>query len=178
MEGLYILKNGEVTPYEFNKEIDTILVGVPGAFTPTCTDYHLPGYAKNLEMLKGYKVVFFAGNDCSTMDAWNKLYGHPDIDAVSDDKAIFSQSIDEAVDFGPTYSWRTNRCAYLVKNGKIGKKFKNPFIDGVLDELEIVSDPAAQAEYQAWIVAQNNAIGDAKSQREGTPIKTPDQTAE
>ena len=178
MEGLYKLVDGDVAPYEFNKEQKYILVGVPGAFTPTCTDYHLPGYAKNLDMLKGYKVVFFAGNDCSVMDAWNKLHGHPDIDAVADDHAIFSKSIGEEVDFGPTYDWRTNRCAYLVENGKVGKKFTNPFIDGVLDELDIVQDEAAQIAYQKWIDEQTIAIEDAKSQREGTPIRTPDQTAE
>ena len=137
MKGLYILKDNEVEQYEFNKEQKTILVGVPGAFTPVCTSRHLPEFAKAIEdgKLKDYKVVFFAGNDCSVMDAWNKLYGHPDIDAVADDHAIFSKSIGEDVDFGPTYDWRTNRCAYLVENGKVGKKFVDPFVEGVLDEL-------------------------------------------
>jgi|TARA_B110000914_G_C15482688_1_gene456483 peroxiredoxin len=135
MEGLYSLKDGAVVPYEFDKQQKIILVGVPGAFTPVCTDRHLPGFAENLDKLKGYKVVFFAGNDCSVMQEWNKQHGHPDIDAVSDHKAIFTKSIGEETDFGPTYDWRCLRCAYLVEDGKIGKKFVDPFIEGVLKEL-------------------------------------------
>ena len=135
MEGLYILKDGEVTPYIFNKKQKIILVGVPGAFTPICTKQHLSGFVKNLYKLKGYKVVFFAGNDCSVMEEWNKQHGHPDIDAISDHKATFTKSIGEETDFGPTYDWRCNRCAYLVEDGKIGKKFVDPFIGGVLEEL-------------------------------------------
>ena len=50
MKGLYILKDGDCVPYTFKDRV--ILVGVPGAFTPTCTNSHLPGFADNLEDLK------------------------------------------------------------------------------------------------------------------------------
>jgi|TARA_B110000238_G_scaffold184201_1_gene211399 peroxiredoxin len=138
MTVLYSLVGGKVTPYEFNKNLKIILVGVPGAFTPTCTDQHLPGFVENLDELKEGgidKVIFFAANDPSVMDAWNKLYGHEDIDVLSDHKGEFSKSIGEGVDFGPAYDWRTKRCAYLVENGEIGKKFADPFIQGILEEL-------------------------------------------
>ena len=138
MTVLYSLVDGKVTPYEFNKNLKIILVGVPGAFTPMCTNQHLPGFAKNLHELKKAgidKVIFFAANDPSVMDAWNKLYGHPDIDVLSDHKGEFSKSIGEDVDFGPAYDWRTKRCAYLVENGEISKKFDNPFHEGILEEL-------------------------------------------
>jgi len=135
MTVLYSLVGGQVHPYKFNKEQKIILVGVPGAFTPTCTNEHLPGFAKGLDKLKGYKVAFFSSNDCSVMEEWNKLYGHKDIDSLSDHSGEFAKTLGEAVDFGPTYGWRNNRCAYLIENGEVVKKFADPFLDGVLKEL-------------------------------------------
>ena len=140
MKMLYSLVNGVVTPYIFNIDHKILLVGIPGAFTPTCTEVHLPGVVNVLDELKAAgidKVIFFAGNDCSVMEAWNKLHGHPDIDVLSDHKGEFAKSIGEDVDFGPTYDWRNNRCAYLVENGKIGKKFESPYGDEVLAELKV-----------------------------------------
>mgnify|MGYP005638418417 FL=1 len=136
MEGLYILKDGDCVPYTFKDRV--VLVGVPGAFTPTCTDSHLPGFADNLEDLKSLnidKVAFFSVNDAMVMDAWNIAHGHEEIDAVSDPLAVFSKSIGEDVDFGETFGIRCNRCAYLVEDGEIIKKFKDPFIQGVIEEL-------------------------------------------
>ena len=50
-----------------------ILVGVPGAFTPTCTNEHLPGYVKHFDSfkLKGIDEIFFiAVNDPFVMQKW------------------------------------------------------------------------------------------------------------
>ena len=59
----------------FNKKI-IILVGVPGAFTPTCTNEHLPGYISNFENFKskGIDEIFFISvNDPFVMQKWNRL---------------------------------------------------------------------------------------------------------
>ena len=114
-----------------------ILVGVPGAFTPTCSSQQLPGFVKNYDEIKEGgidKVIFFAANDPSVMDAWNKLYGHEDIDVLSDHKGEFSKSIGEGVDFGPAYDWRTKRCAYLLQDGVFVKEYDDPFVEGALND--------------------------------------------
>ena len=114
------------------------MCGVPGAFTPGCTNHHLPGFAENLDKLKELgieKVIFFAVNDAMVMDKWNELYGHPNIAAISDPLAVFSKSIGEDMDFGESFGVRCNRCAYLVENGELVHKFKDPFADGVIKEL-------------------------------------------
>jgi 2-Cys peroxiredoxin 5 len=129
---------GDCLPYDIRKDRKMIICGVPGAFTPGCTNHHLPGFAKGLDLLKPYgikKVIFFAVNDAMVMDAWNNIHGHPDIAAVSDPLAVFSKSIGEDVDFGESFGIRCNRCAYLIEDGELIHKFKDPFFDGVLEEL-------------------------------------------
>ena len=76
-ELFYIDQNNEV------KKIDildlckgkTIILGMPGAFTKTCSALHLPGYIKNYEQAtkKGIsKIVCIAVNDPNVMKAWGE----------------------------------------------------------------------------------------------------------
>lgn len=55
-----------------------VLFGVPGAFTPTCNNNHLPGYLENFEALKGRgvdTVAVVSTNDQHVMAAWARFTG-------------------------------------------------------------------------------------------------------
>ncbi len=135
--GLFILKDKNIVPYEI-KEKKVILCGVPGAFTPGCTNRHLPGFVDRLGELKEKgidKVIFMSVNDAFVMDEWNKLHGDKQIDAVSDPIAEFTTRMNEKVDWGKQFGVRCNRFAYLIEDGQIVKKFDDPFIEGVMKEL-------------------------------------------
>ena len=138
-EGLYVLTyDTHIVPYELDGSLKTILVGVPGAFTPGCTRNHLPGFANNMDKLKEKgieKVVFVATNDAYVMDAWNSLHGHEDIDPVSDPKGKFLQSIGKLEEWSEEWGIRCSRFAVLIENNEITQTFENPFIDGVLDNI-------------------------------------------
>ncbi|OQD75717.1 hypothetical protein PENDEC_c006G03157 [Penicillium decumbens] len=97
-----------------------VLFSVPGAFTPTCSVNHMPGYIKNLPKLreKGVNIVaVVAANDPFVMSAWgkaNKVQGD-DILFLSDPDAKFSQSIGWA----DKASGRTGRYAIVIDHGKV-----------------------------------------------------------
>ncbi|CAG8390909.1 unnamed protein product [Penicillium salamii] len=97
-----------------------VLFSVPGAFTPTCSVNHVPGYIQNLPNLreKGVDIVaVLAFNDPFVMSAWgkaNRVRGD-EILFLSDPEAKFSNSIgwaDEA-------SGRTGRYAIVIDHGKV-----------------------------------------------------------
>ena len=123
-------------PYKF-PEGKIILCGVPGAFTPGCTQKHLPGFVKNRRLLdsKGYKVIFMAVTDGCVMEAWNKHHGHPDIEVVADPLARFSKRIGMDHDYGESMGVRCKRFALLIEDGKIVKEFKKPWAEDVIGEL-------------------------------------------
>ena len=55
-----------------------VLFSVPGAFTPTCSKHHLPGYVKQADELKTKgvsQIACLAVNDVHVMDAWSKAQG-------------------------------------------------------------------------------------------------------
>jgi glutaredoxin/glutathione-dependent peroxiredoxin len=137
-KGLYhINEKGIIAPYEVGNE-NTIICGIPGAYTHDCTNNHLPGFVANLDKLKQHtitKVVFIGVNDSFVMKAWNDQYGHPDIDSVSDPLATFAKYLKKDVDWGESFGVRSHRYAFLIQNGNITHEFKIPFIEGVLQEL-------------------------------------------
>ncbi|KAF4213262.1 hypothetical protein CNMCM8980_009989 [Aspergillus fumigatiaffinis] len=95
-----------------------VLFSVPGAFTPTCSANHLPGYIKSLPQLKekGVQIVaVLASNDPFVMSAWgkaNQVTGD-DILFLSDPQARFSDSI------GWANAGRTGRYAIIIDHGKV-----------------------------------------------------------
>ncbi|KAL1840837.1 hypothetical protein VTJ49DRAFT_7680 [Mycothermus thermophilus] len=107
--------------YDASKEFQTgktVLVAVPGAFTPTCQEKHVPSYLASLDQLRAKgvtRVIFIASNDAFVMSAWGKANGVKDesILFMSDPKAEFSHSIGWANDD------RTGRYAIVVDNGKV-----------------------------------------------------------
>lgn len=72
-----------------------VLIGVPGAFTPTCSLKHLPGFLEKADELKSKGVdtiACVAVNDAFVMDAWSKSVGTDDkIMMLADGSADFTK---------------------------------------------------------------------------------------
>ena len=104
----------------------TIILGMPGAFTKTCSALHLPGYIKNYELAikKGIsKILCIAVNDPNVMKAWgeNQNAGSK-IFMVGDPFLKFTNAIGAEVDKSEKgLGIRSNRYTMLVENGEVKK---------------------------------------------------------
>ncbi|ASR44230.1 peroxiredoxin [Xanthomonas citri pv. mangiferaeindicae] len=73
-----------------------VLFAVPGAFTPTCSERHLPGFVEHFETFRsrGIDVVCIAVNDPFVMQAWGDSVGVPDgLQMLSDGNADFVRAL-------------------------------------------------------------------------------------
>ena len=104
---------------EYCKGKKIVLIGLPGAFTPTCHRNHLPGYLENYNALKlkGVdEIICFSTNDIFVNSAWIQSLGAAEkVIMLSDSKAEFSKALgtDYSDPFGT--SIKTQRFSmYLV----------------------------------------------------------------
>ena len=103
-----------------------ILFGLPGAFTPTCSAKHLPGYVNNFQLAqkKGVnKIICISVNDPNVMDAWGESQKVEDkIIMVGDPYCEFTKMIGAEVDkYEKGLGIRSSRYTMLVENGEVKK---------------------------------------------------------
>jgi peroxiredoxin len=111
-----------------------IIVALPGAFTPTCSSTHLPGYENNYEALKAKgvdEVYCLSVNDAFTMFQWSKNLGVKNIKMLPDGNGDFTRLMGmlvkkENLGFGDR-SWRYSM---HVIDGEIKAQFVEP---GIMD---------------------------------------------
>jgi len=103
-----------------------ILFGLPGAFTPTCSTKHLPGFIKSSNILKEKdikKVICISINDPFVMDAWGKVHNvNNKILMVGDSNGEFTKNIGAELNLVKRgLGIRSSRYTMLVEKGKVVK---------------------------------------------------------
>ncbi len=103
-----------------------IILGMPGAFTKTCSALHLPGYIKNYELAqkKGIsKIICIAVNDPNVMKAWGENQkAEKKIFMAGDPFSKFTKAIGAEVDKSEKgLGMRSNRYTMLIENGEVKK---------------------------------------------------------
>ncbi len=111
-----------VTTEELFNGKKVVLFAVPGAFTPTCSAKHLPGYVQNASALKGKGVDTIAClsvNDLFVMDAWGKDQGvGNDVMMLADGNGDYASALGLELDAsGFGMGQRAKRFALVVDNG-------------------------------------------------------------
>lgn len=101
-----------------------VLFGLPGAFTPTCSAKHLPGYIENADALKAKGVDTIACmsvNDAFVMGAWGKDQGAGDkVMMLADGSAAMAKSLGLDLDLTARgMGVRATRFSMLVDNGVV-----------------------------------------------------------
>ena len=99
------------------------LFAVPGAFTPTCSAKHLPGYVEKSDALKKKgvdEIACVSVNDAFVMGAWGKSAGADGITMLADGNGDFAQAVGLTMDgskFG--MGQRSQRYSMLVEDGVV-----------------------------------------------------------
>ena len=114
--------------YEFLKNKKVIIFGVPGAFTPTCSEKHLPSYLKLGDQIKekGINDIFcLSVNDRFVMQSW--LISYADgykIKGIADGNAEITKSLGLISDKSSNFmGLRCTRFAMIVDNNNITNTF-------------------------------------------------------
>ena len=118
-----------------------VLIGVPGAFTPTCSMNHLPGFVENAVAMKekGVDEVLVTGvNDVFVMGAWAKhTGGEGKVTYLADGSAKFAQAIGAELDLTDMgLGVRSKRYSMIVEDGVVKKLIVEPN-PGKADETKV-----------------------------------------
>ena len=113
---------GAISTDELFADKKVVLVSVPGAFTPTCSMKHLPGFVEQAEALKADgvdTVACMAVNDVFVMDAWGKDQEVGDkVLMLADGNGDYARALDLELDgTGFGMGMRGQRFAIVVENG-------------------------------------------------------------
>ncbi|MGD2171051.1 MAG: peroxiredoxin [Gammaproteobacteria bacterium] len=100
------------------------LFALPGAFTPTCSAAHLPGYVVQSDALKSKGIdliVCLSVNDAFVMDAWGKQHNADDrVMMIADGSARFSKAVGLDLDLDARgMGIRSQRYSMLVNDGVV-----------------------------------------------------------
>ncbi len=129
-----------------------VLFALPGAFTPTCSSTHLPGYEEHYDRIRALgvdEVICLSVNDAFVMFQWGKHLGAKKVFLLPDGNGDFTRQMGmlvkkENVGFGPR-SWRYSM---VVDDGKIEKMFVEPgFSDNAGSDPFEVSDAGTMLAY-------------------------------
>ena len=116
----------KISTNDLFKEKKIIILGMPGAFTKTCSAIHLPGYVKNYDLAKKKgiaKIICLAVNDPNVMKAWGQNQNVGDkIFMAGDPFCKFTKAIGAEVDKSEKgLGVRSNRYTMLVENRVVKK---------------------------------------------------------
>ena len=125
----------DVTSDEIFSNKNVVVFALPGAFTPTCSSTHLPGFEEKYEELKSLgvdEVYCLSVNDAFTMYQWGKHQNVEKVKLLPDGNGDFSRGMDMLVKktnlgFGDR-SWRYSM---YVENGQVMSVFSE---EGKMDD--------------------------------------------
>ena len=117
----------EVNTSELFAKGKSVVFGLPGAFTPTCSQAHLPGFVVNADTIKAKgveRIVCMSVNDAFVMGAWSKASNAEELVMLADGNCDFAKAL--GLDFdgsGFGMGQRCKRFAAIIDNGTVTHVF-------------------------------------------------------
>lgn len=136
----------EVATEALTKGKKVVLFAVPGAFTPTCSEQHLPGFMQHADAIKSKGVDTIACvtvNDPFVVAEWSKVSNAAGkVDILSDGNAEFTKAVGLELDAsGFGLGTRSQRYAMIIEDGVV----KTLLVEDVPTQAEISSANAILA---------------------------------
>ncbi len=112
-----------IDTHRFFEGKNMVLFAVPGAFTPTCSEKHLPGYIQHFDAFraKGIGIACMSVNDPFVMKAWAESQGAPaELEILADGNGEFAKALGLEMD-ASAYGMgiRSKRFAMYLENGVV-----------------------------------------------------------
>lgn len=111
-----------------NKKV--VIFSLPGAFTPTCSTYQLPGFENQYNDFKqaGIDEIYCVSvNDAFVMNAWANMLGINNVKVIPDGTGAFTDSMGMLVDMSAIgFGKRSRRYAAVINNCAVEKMFVEP----------------------------------------------------
>lgn len=144
----------DVTTDEIFAGKKVVVFALPGAFTPTCSSTHLPGYMARSEALKaaGVDAIYcLSVNDTFVMNAWAKDQGVDDeVGMIPDGNGEFSEGMGLLVDKAAIgFGKRSWRYSMLVEDGVIKQMF--------IEDMNAPGDPFKVSDADTMLAHINGA---------------------
>ncbi|KAI9877424.1 MAG: Peroxiredoxin-5, mitochondrial [Pleopsidium flavum] len=112
-----------------------LIIGVPAAFSPSCSESHIPGYLKSEALRNAGKVFVVSVNDPFVMKAWGSTLdpsGKSGVRFLGDATAKFTEALDLAFDGSAIFGGnRSKRYAIVIEDGKVKEAHVEPDNTGV-----------------------------------------------
>jgi peroxiredoxin len=107
-----------------------VVFSLPGAYTPTCSTYQLPGFENNYFKIRdaGIDEIYVASvNDGFVMNAWADFLGIQNVKVLPDGNGEFADALGRLADFSQLgFGKRSKRFAVVIKDGVVEKAFVEP----------------------------------------------------
>lgn len=117
------LKNGEMINHNTaelfaNKKV--VMFAVPGAFTPTCSAAHLPGYVVSADELKSKgidAIICLSVNDAFVMAAWGEAQNAENLMMLADGDGSYTKALGLEMETAAFGGLRSQRYSMIIENG-------------------------------------------------------------
>jgi len=107
-----------------------LIIGVPAAFSPSCSESHVPGYINSPKLKDAGKVFVVSVNDPFVMKAWGKILdpsGSSGIRFLGDPSLSFTKALDLSFDGASIFGGdRSKRYALVIEDGAVKSAHVEP----------------------------------------------------
>lgn len=136
-----------------------VVFSLPGAYTPTCSTYQLPGFEEGYEAFKaqGIDEIYCSSvNDAFVMNAWVDYLGIKNVKVIPDGNGEFADSLGRLADFSAIgFGKRSKRFAAVINDGVVEMGFVEP------DSTETDPDPygiSSPETVMAYLESKNKRV--------------------